>query len=93
MSEAIAADLSLFASDASGQRKYAFKFSPKAKVRELIDALIPKMGLSARDSTGRPLDYQAFAKRNRMHLQATETIGDALREGDEISLLPDILAG
>jgi len=93
MSEAMTAGLNLFASDASGQRKYAFNFSPRARIRDLLEALIPKMGLSSKDSSGRPLDYQAFSKRESMHLRASDSVGQTLREGDEIQILPDIQAG
>lgn len=86
-------DIDLFATDASGQRKFAISFPRTAKVRDLIGALIPQMGLSAKDTSGRPLDYQAFSKRESCHLHGAETIGDALQAGDEISLLPDIQAG
>ena len=60
---------------------------------DLIKALIPQMGLSSNDSAGRPLDYQAFTKNEGIHLRGFETVGDALKSGDEISLLPDIQAG
>lgn len=94
MSEAMAtADMRLCASDASGQRKYSISFPRAAKIRDLIKALIPAMGLSAKDSSGRPLSYQAFSKRDSCHLRGTETVGEALLPGDEISLLPDIQAG
>ena len=94
MSDATTAGLELFASDATGQRKFSIRDFPRAaKIRDLIKALIPQMGLTTRDSTGRALDYQAFSKREQCHLRATETVGDALQDGDEISLLPDIQAG
>lgn len=86
-------DLPLYASDASGQRKFAVSFPRTARVRELIDALIPQMGLSSKDTNGRALDYQAFSKRDSCHLRGTETIGEVLQAGDEIALLPDIQAG
>ena len=88
------AGLDLVAVDASDQRSFSVKgFSPNAKVADLVKALIPQMGLSTADSAGRPLNYQAFAKRDGVHLRADETVGEALESGDRISILPDIQAG
>jgi hypothetical protein len=86
-------EMSLYASDAAGQRRYAINFPRTAKIRDLIKALIPQMGLSSKDTSGRPLDYQAFSKRSHCHLRGSETVGEALQSGDEISVLPDIQAG
>ena len=96
MNEALAdgTGLDLFARDASGQRPFSIKnFPATAKIADLVKALIPKMGLSSSDSAGRPLNYQAFSQRDSMHLRGFDTVGDALQNGDEISLLPDIQAG
>jgi hypothetical protein len=94
MSETVSMGLDLYASDASGQRKFSItNFPPTAKIRDLIKALLPQMGLSSTDTAGRPLDYQAFSKRKHCHLRGSDTIGKALQNGDEISLLPDIQAG
>lgn len=94
MSEAAMKGFDLYASDASGQRKFSItNFPCTAKIRDLIKMLIPQMGLNANDSSGRPLDYQVFSKRESCHLHASDTIGKALQDGDEISLLPDIQAG
>jgi len=94
MSQAMTAGLNLYASDASGQRRFCVNNFPRsARIRDLIAALIPQMGLSANDSSGRPLDYQAFSKRENCHLRGSDTVDGTLREGDEISLLPDIQAG
>ncbi|MCH8347210.1 MAG: hypothetical protein IH901_01745, partial [Proteobacteria bacterium] len=64
-----------------------------ADTSQQIKALIPQMGLSSNDSAGRPLDYQAFTKDEGVHLRGVDTVGDVLKSGDEISLLPDIQAG
>ena len=94
MSEAISTGLDLFASDASGQRKFSItNFPSTAKIRDLIKTLIPQMGLSSDDTNGRPLDYQAFSKREQCHLRGSDTVGKVLQDGDELSLLPDIQAG
>ena len=86
-------DIELFASDASGQRRFAINFPRAAKIRDLVGALIPRMGLSTKDPSGRSVDYQAFSNRENCHLRGAETVGEALHPGDSISILPDIQAG
>ncbi len=94
MSEAMSIGLDLYASDASGQRKFSISNFPRtARIRDLVKSLIPQMGLSSNDTAGRPLDYQAFSRRENCHLRGSDTVGTALLDGDEISLLPDIQAG
>ncbi len=94
MSTATSIGLDLFASDASGQRKFSVKNFPRtATVHDLLESLIPQMGLSANDPNGRPLNYQAFSRDEHLHLRSTDTIGEALKSGEEISVLPDIMAG
>ncbi len=93
-SEAMSIGLDLYASDASGQRKFAVSNFPRtAKIGDLVKSLIPQMGLSANDSAGRPLEYQAFSRSEHCHLRSSDTVGRTLQDGDEISLLPDIQAG
>ena len=93
-SQAMPVGLDLYAIDASGQRKFSISNFPRtAKIRDLVKSLIPQMGLSANDTAGRPLDYQAFSRREHCHLRGSETVGNTLLDGDEISLLPDIQAG
>ena len=86
--------LDLYARDASGQRRFSVSNFPRtARIRDLVKTLIPQMGLSSNDSAGRPLAYQAFSRRERCHLRGSDTVGKALLDGDEISVLPDIQAG
>lgn len=94
MSVAMNSGLALYASDASGQRRYAVNNFPRtATVRDLVGSLLPQMGLNSKDSAGRELNYQAFSKREHCHLRGSDTVGETLRDGDEIALLPDIQAG
>ena len=94
MNDTTLTGLDLYANDASGQRRFEIRNFPSgAKIRELIGALIPKMGLSSKDSSGRPLDYQVFSIRESCHLRGNEIVGENLQHGDEISLLPDVQAG
>ena len=93
-SEAMSVGLDLYASDASGQRKFSVSNFPRTgKVADLIKSLIPQMGLSSNDSAGRPLAYQAYSRSDHRHLRSTDTVGEALLDGEEISILPDIQAG
>ena len=94
MSETMSMGLDLYASDASGQRRFSVSNFPRtARIRDLVKSLIPQMGLSSNDTAGRPLAYQAFSRREHCHLRSSDTVGKALQDGDEISLLPDIQAG
>ena len=94
MSEAMSMGLNLYASDASGQRKFSVSNFPRtARIGDLVKSLIPQMGLSSKDTGGRPLAYQAFSRREHCHLRGSDTVGDVLLDGDEISVLPDIQAG
>lgn len=94
MSTTTSSTLALRVSDVSGQKTVQAPAVPASfTVGELVDRLIAKMGLSANDTEGRPLKYQARLDREGRHLHSTETVGDALREGDRLVLTPNIDAG
>jgi hypothetical protein len=94
MSAVLAMKLNLTARDASGQRTFALRdVRGDFTVQELIRGLVPKMGLPAEDSTGTPQSFHAFLQRDGRHLRSSETIGEVLRNEDEIILHPDIQAG
>jgi hypothetical protein len=94
MSAVLEMKLNLTARDASGQRKYAVRqVRADTTVQELIRGLVPRMGLPAEDSTGMPQAFHAFLERDGRHLRSSETIGDALKDEDEIILHPDVQAG
>jgi hypothetical protein len=91
---AIAPEIALEVSDASGQRVVNVSNVPTANtVGELIAELVGKMGLPKNDSTGAALTYQALSQREQRHLNASERIGDALENLDQIKLTPNIDAG
>lgn len=86
--------LNITARDTSGQRTYAVRnLRADTTVQELIRGLVPRMGLPPEDSTGMPQAFHAFLERDGRHLRSSETIGDALRDEDEIVLHPDVQAG
>jgi len=86
--------LSLTARDMTGQRAFSVRDLPAdTTVQELIQGLVPRMGLPAEDSTGRPHAFHAFLERGGRHLRSAETVGEVLRDQDEIVLHPDVQAG
>jgi len=94
MGQAAAMTVGLRVSDVSGQKAVRASSVPASlSVAELVQKLIAKMGLSRNDVEGRPLHYQARLDREGRHLHGSETVGDALREDDAITLTPDIDAG
>lgn len=94
MSAVLATKLNLTARDASGQRKFVVRdVRADATVQELIRGLVPKMGLPAEDSTGMAQSFHVFHESSGRHLRASETVGEVLRNEDEITLHPDVQAG
>ncbi len=94
MAQAAAVALGLRVSDVTGQKTVrASAVSASLTIAEFVQGLIAKMGLSRNDVEGHPLNYQARLNREGRHLNGGETVGDALREDDEIVLTPNIDAG
>lgn len=94
MGAALAMKLNLTARDASGQRRFALRdVRSDTSVEELIHGLTTRMGMPAEDATGMPQAFHAFLERDGRHLRASETIGEALKNDDEIVLHPDVQAG
>ena len=94
MAEAAVATLGLRVSDVSGQKSVKATGVPlHVTVRELVSSLIARMGLAHNDVDGQPLTFQARLSREGRHLHGHETVGDALRDDDEIVLAPNIQAG
>lgn len=86
--------LDLRVTDVSGQKNVRASAVPAHfTIGELIQRLIEKMGLAKTGSRGNPLSYYARLDREGRHLHGAETVGDVLREDDELVLTPDIDAG
>ena len=86
--------MGLRVSDITGQKNVRAAAVPAHfTVRELVQRLINKMGLAKTTSAGQPLNYHARLDREGRHLHGAETVGDVLREDDELVLTPDIDAG
>lgn len=86
--------IALRVSDVTGQRAVRAPAVPSTMVvHDLVQGLIARMGLARNDLDGREMHYQARLSREARHLRGSETVGDALRDDDEIVLTPDIDAG
>ena len=58
--------------DVSGQRTVtAAGITPDSTIRELVEGLVPKMGLAESDVEGRPLNYHARLDREGRHLHGS----------------------
>lgn len=94
MSTAVAAKLNLTARDITGQKEFAVRDLPiDTSVQELVQSLVMRMSLPERDSTGTQQAFHAYLDRDGRHLHASETVGEVLREADEIVIHPDVQAG
>jgi hypothetical protein len=94
MAMAAAMTLGLRVSDLSGQKTVRAPAVPKSlTISEFVQRVLAKMGISRNDVEGRPLAFQARLDREGRHLHGSETVGDALREDDEIVLTANIDAG
>ena len=62
-------------------------------VDELVRGLVPRMRLPRLDARGRPLSYHVRLDREGRHLHASERVGDALQDEDELTVQPYISAG
>jgi hypothetical protein len=86
--------ITLHASDVSGQKLAKASNVPvDSTVGEVVQGLLAKMQLPRNDATGREVTYSALLEREGRHLQADETVKDALRQDDRIVLQPSIDAG
>ena len=94
MTNVVPMGVNLEAADVSGQNRVRVpNVQPNMAVGELIRGLVGKMGLASKDPNGRDLAYHARLEREGRHLNPAERVGDALQEGDRITLQPDIQAG
>ena len=85
--------LTIQATDMSGQKVYTARdIAPDATIGELIQGLLPRMGLVDRIDD-QPIAYRARLDREGRHLNASERVSDALQTDDRIVLAPTIEAG
>ena len=94
MEQAIAFDeLRIRASDVTGQRSKPVNAPRDVTVRELVQRLVGEMGLRHKGSDGNPYTYRARLEREGRHLNASEVVGEVLREDDHLVLQPNVDAG
>jgi hypothetical protein len=86
-------DLSVQASDVTGQRSERVRAPRDATVGEWIDALVSRLNLRRRDGDGNPYTYRPRLEREGRHLNATEIVGEVLQEDDHVVLHPNVNAG
>ena len=94
MAETATMTMALRVSDSTNHRTLRVPAVPGSfTISELLQRLTVKLGLARSDTHGAPLQYQAVLNRESRHLNGAETVGDALREDDEIVISPSIQAG
>jgi hypothetical protein len=59
----------------------------------MVEGLIAQLQWSPRDHEGRPLSYGVRRNRDGRQLNATETVGEVLENGEGIVLQPTVDAG
>lgn len=79
----------------SAQRKFtARNVSPDASFREVRDRVVDEMGLDTNGSNGNGADaWSGLLLREGRHINPSERIGDAVQDGDQVELAPEIHAG
>lgn len=94
MMETATATIDLFVSDVTGQKKFrASGVRSDSTVREFVQSLLARLGLSSTDAQGRPLNYSPRLERTGRQLNGSEVLGEATRSGDRVQLMPSIDAG
>jgi hypothetical protein len=94
MSAAITPTLSLRVGDFTGQKRALLPSVPAStSIGDLVRSLLSKLSLPELNAEGRPLAYQARLEREGRHVHASELVGEALVEDDELTLTPSIDAG
>ncbi|MEQ1858752.1 MAG: hypothetical protein ABMA13_02320 [Chthoniobacteraceae bacterium] len=84
---------SLRATDVSRQKSMQLSdVALDLSIGEIVDTLVASMQLPRFDRAGRPLDYQARSENQGRALHRSERVS-ALKEDDQISLLPSVDAG
>lgn len=86
--------MQLTATDVTGQKRVrAKRVRMDSTMSELIDDLLPRLQLPARDPSGRALTYHARLDREGRHVHTSEVVGEALQQNDSLTLQPNVDAG
>ena len=86
-------DLTVRASDVTGQRSQPVPAPRDATVGEWVETLVGRLGLKRKDRQGNPYVYRPRLEREGRHLNPSEIVGEVLREDDHVVLQPDVSAG
>jgi hypothetical protein len=90
----VAAEFELTVSDTSQQKIVSVEgVSAQASVGDIVQKFLDELNLPRNDAHGQSLSYQALLNREARHLRADERVGDALINGDWLTLHPDVDAG
>jgi len=84
--------LTIRATDVTGQRIVRLRDVGEETIAQLVDRLLPAMGLPA-VVDGREVSYSLRLEREARHLHASEDVDSVLREDDEVLVSPNIDAG
>jgi hypothetical protein len=80
--------------DFSGQKSFRARgVTTQSRVDELVRGAISEMGLRTHSEQGEAVNYHARLDREGRHLLASERVGQALLDQDELVLHPNIDAG
>ncbi len=87
-------ELDLLISDVSRQKKAHIRAVPvDSTVSDLVDQVVPQVGLPRNDVSGRPLVYKAWRERGGMQFRGDELVIDVFQPEDQAVLQPNIEAG
>lgn len=86
-------DIGVRASDLTGQRSRHVRVPRDATIGEWVEGLVGSLGLKPKDADGHPYAYRPRLDREGRHLNASEVVGDVLREDDHVVLHPTVMAG
>lgn len=82
--------ITLHLQDATGQREFVARGVPKdASWGEALKSIVTNMNLPPNT----PTEWHGKLEREGRHLHSSETVGDALEDGDHIVLQPKTEAG
>jgi hypothetical protein len=86
-------ELSVRASDVTGQRSEPVHVPRESTVGEWVKELVSRLGLRRKDRDGNPYVYRPRLEREGRHLNAGEIVGEVLQEDDHVVLHPNVNAG
>ena len=87
-------ELDLLISDVSRQKKAMIREVPMdSTVTDLVDQVVPQVGLPRNDVAGRPLVYKAWRERGGIQFRGDERVIDVFQPEDRAVLQPNIEAG